>query len=541
MRVGKAATTMRKMHSKHSYVFGEENERLVTLSELYSMGVMIAYKMLQYGIEKREVAIVGRLTKFSCASFLACTLVGRTSCCIDSKSVQKMNGFDIIPFGCVVLDYSYLRFDLDLSAHEQVKIVFVFGESDRYKIIPHSKLKIIHLMAEELNGPVNPFMQKVVHDYEPIANKLQVLTYNYSSGSTGEPKIMMYPNKVALDRLQFTDNFGYINALGYRETWRLLKQLRSLRIGVSSNFNSYALIHFILHLTNVPNPTRIVIIDQQKPETWCRLFETHQTLAIFFFVPVLTRLILTDSFKTCDLRFLKRIRTGGASLTPAMHDRVFKMFRKYHNYYHDIYPIITSGYGATEFGSLVFECGHFSPAIKKINTVGKKVINESVQAKIVNSNNEEVKNGESGEILIKSSLQMINYYRNRLEGRLDWIRSGDIGFIDQDGYLNFVGRKSDLITLMDATKTTKNDILKVFQKNPEIKEVAVMSKPTENAYDEVYVHINTDASEEEINDFVTSNFSPNLNLKIKTLNSYLPKLQNGKYDLMKMLKQSSTQ
>ena len=237
----------------------------------------------------------------------------------------------------------------------------------------------------------------------------------------------------------------------------------------------------------------------------------------------MTRLILTDSFKTCDLRFLKRIRTGGASLTPAMHDRVFKMFRKYHNYYHDIYPIITSGYGATEFGSLVFECGHFSPAIKKINTVGKKVINESVQAKIgwfqtffprilhylcfyqfsismtealkltiVNSNNEEVKNGESGEILIKSTLQMINYYQNRHEGRLDWIRSGDIGFIDQDGYLNFVGRKSDLITLMDATKTTKNDILKVFQKNPEIKEVAVMSKPTENAYDEVYVHINTE-------------------------------------------------
>ena len=65
-----------------------------------------------------------------------------------------------------------------------------------------------------------------------------------------------------------------------------------------------------------------------------------------------------------------------------MHDRVFKMFRKYHNYHHDIYPIITSGYGATEFGSLVFECGHFSPANKKINTVGKKVINDSVQAKI---------------------------------------------------------------------------------------------------------------------------------------------------------------
>lgn len=96
----------------------------------------------------------------------------------------------------------------------------------------------------------------------------------------------------------------------------------------------------------------------------------------------MTRLILTDSFKTCDLRFLKRIRTGGATLTPAMHDRVFKVFRKYHNYHNDMYPIITSGYGATEFGSLVYECGHFSPANKKINTVGKKVINESVQAKI---------------------------------------------------------------------------------------------------------------------------------------------------------------
>ena len=49
------------------------------------------------------------------------------------------------------------------------------------------------------------------------------------------------------------------------------------------------------------------------------------------------------------------------------------------------------------------------------------------------------------------------------------------------------------------------------------------------------------ASEEKINDFVSSNFSPNLNLKIKIVNFYLPKLQNGKYDLMKMLKQSSTQ
>ena len=65
-----------------------------------------------------------------------------------------------------------------------------------------------------------------------------------------------------------------------------------------------------------------------------------------------------------------------------MHDRVFKIFRKYHNYHNDMYPIITSGYGATEFGSLVYECGHFSPANKKINTVGKKVINESVQTKI---------------------------------------------------------------------------------------------------------------------------------------------------------------
>ena len=35
MRVGKAATTMRKMHSKHSYVFGEENERLVTLRKKF--------------------------------------------------------------------------------------------------------------------------------------------------------------------------------------------------------------------------------------------------------------------------------------------------------------------------------------------------------------------------------------------------------------------------------------------------------------------------------------------------------------------------
>ena len=35
------------------------------------MGVIIAYKMLQNGVENREIAIVGRLTKFSCASFVS--------------------------------------------------------------------------------------------------------------------------------------------------------------------------------------------------------------------------------------------------------------------------------------------------------------------------------------------------------------------------------------------------------------------------------------------------------------------------------------
>ena len=35
MRVGKAATAIRNMHSKHSYVFGEENERLVTLRKKF--------------------------------------------------------------------------------------------------------------------------------------------------------------------------------------------------------------------------------------------------------------------------------------------------------------------------------------------------------------------------------------------------------------------------------------------------------------------------------------------------------------------------
>ena len=114
-------------------------------------------------------------------------------------------------------------------------------------------------------------IRKRIHDYESIANKQTILTYNFSSGSTGPPKTMMYGNKIMRDRLEYQDNVGYVEALGRLEATRLLCELRHFCIGLTSNFNGYALMYFFLHITNSPSSITILFVDIDRPKSWCRI------------------------------------------------------------------------------------------------------------------------------------------------------------------------------------------------------------------------------------------------------------------------------
>ena len=104
------------------------------------------------------------------------------------------------------------------------------------------------------------------------------------------------------------------------------------------------------------------------------------------------------------------------------------------------------------------------------------------EMRIVNSEGEEVPAGEVGEIVGRSPLLMDGYYKQpalTAETIVDgWLHTGDLGYVDEDGFLFMVDRKKDMIISGGANVYPK-DIEDVILLHPAVREAAVFGVPHE--------------------------------------------------------------
>ena len=89
-------------------------------------------------------------------------------------------------------------------------------------------------------------------------------------------------------------------------------------------------------------------------------------------------------------------------------------------------------------------------------------------------------NKEEGEILVKTPTIMLGYYKNKeatKEAIVDgWFHTGDIGYIDKEGYITITGRKKDMIVLKNGKKIFAEEIESLINKLPYVSESMVFGK-----------------------------------------------------------------
>ena len=132
------------------------------------------------------------------------------------------------------------------------------------------------------------------------------------------------------------------------------------------------------------------------------------------------------------------------------------------------------GYGLTETAPIAALTPEYKPCV---GSVGKPVVQADI--KIENPN----ENGE-GEILIKSPTLMIGYYENDEETKkvIDkdgYFHSGDIGYINKDGYIFITGRSKNVIVTQNGKNIYPEEIEMLLDKVDEIKECMVYGKKPE--------------------------------------------------------------
>ena len=134
-------------------------------------------------------------------------------------------------------------------------------------------------------------------------------------------------------------------------------------------------------------------------------------------------------------------------------------------------------YGLTEGFMTILDK---NDVLKKTGSVGTAP--QFMDVKIVDDKRTELKTGAIGEIVGRGPLLMKEYYKNPTQTNAamqdGWLFTGDLGYVDADGFLWLTGRKKDLI-ISGGVNVYPSDIEEVVIRHPAVKDVAVFGVPHE--------------------------------------------------------------
>jgi long-chain acyl-CoA synthetase len=134
---------------------------------------------------------------------------------------------------------------------------------------------------------------------------------------------------------------------------------------------------------------------------------------------------------------------------------------------------IAEGWGLTETGANTT----VNPldGLKKVGSIGKPF--RGIKMKIFDDNEEEVPQGEAGEIVVRGPMVMKGYWNlpeeTRATVRNGWLHTGDIGYVDKDGYFFITDRKKDII-IKGGENISPRTVEEVLMSFPKIAEAAVI-------------------------------------------------------------------
>jgi len=180
----------------------------------------------------------------------------------------------------------------------------------------------------------------------------------------------------------------------------------------------------------------------------------------------------------CDLNSLRFVVSGGAALP----DEVCLGFEAIHGA-----PII-EGYGPTEASPVV----SVNPidGRRKIGSVGLPL--PDVEIMIADDDMAELPAGDIGEICVRGPNVMAGYHNadDLTKATLvnSWLCTGDVGKLDEDGYLYIVDRKNDLI-IVGGINVYPREVEDCIARMPQVAEVAVVGAPSELRGEVVTAHV----------------------------------------------------
>jgi fatty-acyl-CoA synthase len=155
-------------------------------------------------------------------------------------------------------------------------------------------------------------------------------------------------------------------------------------------------------------------------------------------------------------------------------------------------PEMTIAYGMTETSPVSTQCATDDPLDRRVSTVGR--VHPHVEIKIIDpATGDVVPRRETGEFCSRGYIVMRGYWNNEEATRLAvdparWMHTGDLATMDDEGYLNIVGRIKDMI-IRGGENIYPREVEEFLYGHPDIADVQVIGVPSEKYGEEVMAWI----------------------------------------------------
>jgi len=343
----------------------------------------------------------------------------------------------------------------------------------------------------------------------------EVATLIYTGGTTGGPK------GAQLTHYNLVSNATALNS------WVRSRATEDSLLAVMPYFHSYGLTVGM----NVCIANAVTTVQIPNPREMAHVLTAIQKHRVTYYPGVPTMFVGLLNFPERDQYDLTSLRFAVSAAAP-LPPEVQQQFQDVTG------GVMMEAYGLTETSP----CATMDPIDSpKLNSLGVPLPDTDLKVVDVESGEQELPPGEIGEIIIKGPQVMRGYWNlpteteNSLrigpDGQPGWFYSGDIGFMDEDGYFHMADRKKDMI-IAGGYNIYPADVEAILFEHPKVKEAAVIGVPDQYRGETVKAFIvlkeGESATEEEIIEFCREGMASYRVPRIVEFRDDLPKSMVGK-------------
>lgn len=441
-------------------------DKIITYGELDRMSNAFACSLLDLGIKKgdRVAFYLQNIPQFVIAQY----------------GVWKVGGV-IVPLNPMYKEKELSYYFRDASVRVLVSMDSLYGEPIQ-KAARESGIEHVITTSElDLHDPESPLFTILKGGERKKLETLNFLTLleyytnrqppkvdlsgediaylTYTSGTTGPPKGAMNTHRNVV-----------FNSEVYRHCWRLTPS--EVILGVAPLFHVTGMIGHIG--ASVASGSSLVLFYRFDPKIALQMIERWKATCTIGAITVFIALMNDPEIQKHDLTSLRKVYSGGAPVIPAVVERFEKQTGAY---IHNVYGLTESTSPAT-----LVPLGLRAPVDPSTGAISIGVPIPGHEAKIMDLNDpeRELPPGEVGELAIRGPGIIPGYWNKPEETahaiRKGWLFTGDVGTMDQKGWVYLLDRKKDMI-IASGFKVWPREVEDTIYLHPAVREVAVIGIP----------------------------------------------------------------